>query len=143
MGEYAFFTEAAAQTFRAAAAAIVPDTTDGPGGEREDVLAIADLALARRPERDRKNFLLFLGALEKLPILRYGRPFSKLTVEKRVRVLRFFEHSVTVPKFRQGFFGLKTFILMGFYGSEASFAELEYPGPRLDAPFYSKKGGPA
>jgi hypothetical protein len=139
MTRYQCLTEAAARTFRAAAAVIVPDADGVPGADRDEVIRLADEALARRPAGDRKKLLLFLGAVEKLPILRYGRPFSKLPLDKRQRVLEFFGTSEAVPKLRQGYYGLKTFVLMGFYGSERSFAELGYPGPRLDAPYYQKR----
>jgi hypothetical protein len=141
MSGYAFFTETAARTFRAAAAVIVPGDL---GADRDEVVRIADRALARRPNGDQKKFRLFLGALEKLPVLRYGRGFSSLSLDKRAAVLDFLGKG-GVTKLRQGTYGLKTFVLMGFYGSASTFAEIGYPGPRTDAPFYrrpSNEGGP-
>ena len=38
-------------------------------------------------------------------------------------------------------FGLKNFALLGYYGSELPFAELGYPGPRRDAPYYTLRAG--
>jgi hypothetical protein len=78
--------------------------------------------------------LLFLFVIEICAIFRYGTRFSNLTLTKRARFLAYFENSV-IPPFRQGFFGVKTFVLMGYYGSEVAWSELQYPGPRRDAPF--------
>jgi hypothetical protein len=90
--------------------------------------------LARRPLADQKKIALFLRALERLPILRYGRPFSALRAEQRVRVLAFLSGTGISPLLRVGTLGVKTYVLMGYYGSELSWAELSYPGPRTDAP---------
>jgi hypothetical protein len=131
---YAFFTDGNARTFASAAAVIVPEDAGSPGGAAGDVIEIADRMFARRPAADRKLFATFLGVLERLPVLRYGKPFSRLSPERRARVLRWFENN-RVARLRQGFFGLKTFVLMGYYGSESRFSELGYPGPRTDVPF--------
>jgi hypothetical protein len=131
--KYAFFSETSARTFRSAALVIVPEDPGSPGGAADDVLEIADRMFARRPAADRKLFATFLGVLERLPVLRYGRAFSRLSAERRARVLGWFENN-RVARLRQGFFGLKTFVLMGYYGSQQRFAELGYPGPRADVP---------
>jgi hypothetical protein len=135
MSEFSFFTEASARTFRSAAAVIVPEDSGSPGGAADDVIQIADRMFARRPAADRKLFATFLRVLEGLPLLRYGRPFSRLSLDQRAAVLGWFENN-RVARLRQGFFGVKTFVLMGYYGSPSRFEELGYPGPRSDAPYY-------
>ena len=134
---YQFFTTATAGTFRAVAACIVPAEPGSPGADEEDAVRGADRALAERPARDRKLVAVFLRAVELLPILRWGRPFTKLAPERQARFLAFLENNRAVPKLRQGFFGLKTFALMGYYTRSATWPALGYPGPRLDAPFYT------
>lgn len=134
---YRFFTAQTVVTYRAAAACIVPSDEQSPGGDSDAALGLADAALADRPARDRKLLGTFLRALEFLPVLRYGRRFSKLPPEKRARFLASLERS-RVPELRQGFFGVKTFALMGYYGHPSTWAELGYPGPRLDAPYYQR-----
>lgn len=131
-----FFAPKSLATFRAAAACIVPAEGGAPGADADEALLVVDRALAARPARDQRLLRAFLSALELLPILRHGRPFSKLGLDQRAAFLRFLESNRAVPALRQGFFGLKTFALMGHYGREATFAELGYPGPRLDAPYY-------
>jgi len=132
---YRFFTPETAATFRAAAACIVPADEESPGADAEEAILVADRALAGRPERDRKLLTTFLRAVEILPIFRYGRRFSNLDLARRDSFLRFLERG-PIAKFLQGFFGLKTFALMGYYAQDATFRELGYPGPRLDAPYY-------
>jgi len=138
-GTYSFFTARTLATFRAAAACIVPAEDGSPGADSAAALTLADAALAGRPARDRKLLTVFLRALEVLPVLRYGRRFSALSPEKRARFLASLE-SNRFSKFRQGFYGVKTFALLGYYGSAGTWTELGYPGPRKDAPFYAKGG---
>lgn len=134
--EYRFFTPETAATFRAAAACIVPSDAESPGADSDAALRIADRALSERPERDRRLLTAFLRAVEILPVFRWGRGFSKLDPERRARFLRFLETTRWFARFRQGFFGLKTFALMGYYGLPETWTALDYPGPRLDAPYY-------
>lgn len=134
--DFKFFSPETAATFLAAAARIIPEDESSRGGGTVEVLRTADRMIASRPSRDQKMLRLFLGAVERLPLLRYGRTFSKLTPERQDAFLDFLENNRALSKLRQGFFGLKTFALMGYYGSEDCFAEIGYDGPRRDAPFY-------
>lgn len=131
-----FFDDRTVATFRAAAGCIIPSEPGSPGADSDEALAIADRALSERPARDRKLLNTFLRAVEFLPVLRYGRGFSKLRRDQQQAFLRFLESTRLSAKFRQGFFGLKTFALLGYYGLESTWQELAYPGPRLDAPYY-------
>jgi hypothetical protein len=133
---YLFFTADTVRTFRAAAACIVPSEPDSEGADAEAAIRIADRALSERPARDRALLNAFLKAVELLPVLRYGRRFSRLDSERQATFLRFLETTRAFAKLRQGFFGLKAFALMGYYGMDATWRELGYPGPRLDAPHY-------
>ena len=133
---YRFFTLETVEIFRAIAGCIVPSEPGSPGADSDAALALTDHALADRPARDQKLLRMFLGAVERLPLLRYGKRFTRLSREQQVRVLAFLESNTLLPKLRQGFFGVKTFALLGYYGNDSTFAELKYPGPRLDAPYY-------
>jgi hypothetical protein len=137
---YRFFSTGALRTFLAIAECIVPSESGRAGASGSAALMLADAAIADRPVQDQKLIRLFLVLIEWLPFLRFGRRFSTLSRTKQRRVLEFFESNRFVPKFRAGFFGVKTFALLGFYGLGDTFAELEYPGPRLDAPYYKLSG---
>lgn len=132
---YRFFTPATAKTFRAVAARILPPDAGSSGGDDARVVQAADEAMAAREAGERRDFHRFLGALETLPRLRYGRSFSRLPPAKQDAVLRFFEHN-QIAKLRLGFLGLKIFSLMAYYTDAAHFEEIGYPGPRMDAPFF-------
>lgn len=142
---FRFFTPRTAATFSAVAGCIVPAEATSPGADSPSALRIADRAISERPERDRRLLRAFLGVVEFLPRLRYGRGFTRLTRDRREAFLRFLEGS-PVARLRQGFFGLKTFALLGYYGQDETWREIEYPGPRTDAPFYElrrkEKQGP-
>jgi hypothetical protein len=131
---YRFFDAKTAATFRAAAECVVPPESGSPGGEAEQVLLVADRMIGMRSPSDRHKIATFLRALELLPIVRYGRCFSALPAEQRGRVLAFLSNTRLHPLLRVGTFGVRTYALMGYYGSELAWAELRYPGPRGDAP---------
>lgn len=133
---YRFFDARSLEVFRAIAASVVPSEPGSPGADGPEALRLADLKLSERPEADRRLLRTFLRAVDGLPRLRYGKPFTRLSSEQRARFLSWLESTRLVPKLRAGFFGVKAYALMGYYGSEACFAELDYPGPRTDAPFY-------
>jgi len=146
---YRFFDAATLPVFAAAAGCLVPAEPGGPGGvaspgaDDPRCLRVADAMIAERPVADRRLLRVFLFAVQLLPVMRYGRRFTRLSVPQRNAVLRFLERNRAVPKLRAGFFGLKNFALLGYYGSELSFAELGYPGPRTDAPYYRLRSGGA
>ena len=133
---YRFFDAGTVETFRAVAECIVPAEDGAPGAHDEQCLRLADASLADRPEHDRKLLRTFLLAVEWLALLRHGRRFSKLPLERRSDFLRALERNRVVGKLRAGVFGLKAYALLGFYGNELSFDEIGYPGPRTDAPYY-------
>jgi hypothetical protein len=136
---FVFFTQATARTFRAAAACIVPSDEKSAGADSDRAVAAADRAIFERPERDRRLLTIFLKAVELLPIFRYGRTFSHLAPAQRSAFLAFLENTRISSKLRQGFFGLKTFALLGHYTIDETWSDLGYPGPRLDAPYYATR----
>ena len=139
--DYKFFSAGTAATFRAAAERIVPGEPGAPGAGSEQVLMAVDRELAGRDADLRKNLTMFLKVVELLPVFRYGRPFSRLGPAQQDAVLKFFGANRLVQKFRMGFWGMKTFVLLGYYNLESTWAELDYPGPRRDAPYYAGRDG--
>jgi hypothetical protein len=88
----------------------------------EDTVAAA---LAARPAALRRQVLLFLRLLEWLPALRYGRRFTRLDPERRARVLTRLQDAPLLLV-RRGVWGLRTLILMGYYGRDAAAREIGY-----------------
>ena len=100
---------------RAVAATIVPESAAlGEDGWRDLEEVIAGL-LRGRPASLQKQLGMFLGAIEWLPVFRYGRRFTRLNPDTRTRVLAHLQND-RIPKIRVGFWGLRTLVLAGYYG---------------------------
>ena len=132
-----FFDPRSRVVFAAAAECIVPPEPGSPGADDPRCVAVAEAAIALRPAADQRLLRTFLRVVELLPLLRYGRRFTRLPPERRSAVLRWLARTRISGRLRAGMFGLKNFALLGYYGSELPYGELGYPGPRLDAPYYA------
>lgn len=111
--------------FRAVATTVVPEAGRLGPGEWDEVEAIIGRALASRPPRLRRQLALLLLLLEWLPLLRYGRRLSRLDAARRLAVLESLERAPLLLV-RRGLWGLRTVILMGYYGRPAIAAGLGY-----------------
>jgi hypothetical protein len=111
--------------FRAVATTIVPEAGHLGPSEWDDVEAIIGRALAGRPPRLRRQLALLLVLLEWLPLLRYGQRLSRLDPARRLAFLERVEAAPLVVV-RRGFWGLRTLILMGYYGRPAAAAAIGY-----------------
>ena len=101
--------------------------------------AIVEEALGARPPAMRRQLRLFLRVLSWLPLLRYGRRFTGLDPERRRAVLRTLQDA-PVLKLRQGIWGLRTLVYMGYYGQPEIQHELGYRA-HLDG-WRARAGGP-
>jgi hypothetical protein len=82
-------------------------------------------AVAQRPRALQRQLLLFLRCVEWLPALRYGRRFTRLDPARRSQVLTRLQ-SAPLLLVRRGAWGLRTLILMGYYGRDAAAREIGY-----------------
>lgn len=94
---------------------IVPETLTLDAGGQARFCALVDKALASRPLAMRAQLQVFLGVLRWLPALRYGAPLERLAPDQQDAALRWFQ-SNPVGLLRKGFWGVKTLVLMGYYG---------------------------
>ncbi len=110
---------------------IVPEAAalDEPGVAQ--LLAIIDRALMDRGADVRRKFGVFLGVLRWAPVVRYGRTFSGLRPERQDAVLRWFESAPLFP-LRQGMWGLKSMVFMGYYARAEAWQEIGY-APAFDS----------
>lgn len=113
------------------AARIVPGLANLSPPDCSRFLAIVDRALLDRPPAVRRQLGVFLGVIRWTPLLRFGAPFERLDGRRQDRVLRFLE-SCPVGLLRQGFWGLKAIVFMGYYGRPEAWDELGY-APRFDS----------
>jgi len=110
----ALSSHALRSVFRAIATTIVPETAGlHPAGWDALERTVAN-AVAARPTRMQRQLSLFVRAIQWLPLLRYGRPFTRLDPRRRERFLASLQSSPLLL-IRRGFWGLRTLILMGYY----------------------------
>ena len=103
------------KVFQAVVATVVPDAKQLDEPSWLALEQLVEDALAIRPPALRRQLVAFLGVIEWLPVVRYGRPFAALTDDQRRRVLCYLQdHSV--KRIRCGFWGLRTLALLGYYG---------------------------
>jgi len=116
--------------FRAMVVTVVPEAKqlDEPGWLA--VEALVEDALEFRPRALRGQLQLFLRAIEWLPVVRYGRTFTRLGDMQRSRVLRYLQDH-PVERIRCGFWGLRTLAYLGYYGRREGAHGIGYrPDPR-------------
>src|SRR3989454_11858597 len=123
--------------FRAVAACVVPDATRLDAAQWDEVEAIVARAIAARPRGVRRQVALFLELLEWLPLFRYGRRLSRLDPARRARFLALVQRAPLLL-LRRGFWGVRTLILMGYYGRPAAAADIGY---RADARGWEARRG--
>lgn len=110
---------------RAIGTTVVPEATHLDDAGWAALEATVAAALASRPGALQRQFLLFVRAVEWLPALRYGRRFTRLDPERRTRVLVTLQDS-PLGLVRRGLWGLRTLLLMGYYGRPAAAREIGY-----------------
>ena len=111
--------------FRAIALTVVPEAARLERAEWDELEAIVAHALAARPPRLRRQLGLLLYLLEWLPVLRYGRRLSGLDAPRRARVLEAWQ-AAPLPLLRRGAWGVRTLVLMGYYGRPAAARAVGY-----------------
>ncbi len=112
-------------TFRAVAATVVPETVALDDDGWATLEATVERALAARPEKLRRQLVLFVRVLEFLPIFTERGRFSRLGPEPRHRVLKRLELAPSLLV-RRGFWGLRTLVLLGYYTQPAIQVRIGY-----------------
>jgi hypothetical protein len=111
--------------FRAIAETVVPETRDLTSDGWSILESTVERSLATRPESVRKQFALFVRAIDLLPLARRRRRFRHLDAAGRTAVLTSLESSKLLL-LRRGFWGLRTLIMMGYYTQPAIQAAIGY-----------------
>jgi hypothetical protein len=115
--------------FRAVAVTVVPEAAQLDAGGWDELERIVAGAIAARPVRLRRQLALLLRCLEWFPLFRYGHRLSRLDPARRAAFLSSFQRSRLLT-LRRGIWGLRTLVLMGYYGRRAAAAAIGY---RADA----------
>ena len=103
------------RAFRSLAVTIVPGAARLDAEGWQDVEARIEAALRTRPPRLRRGLRLLVLALEWSPLLRHRRRFSRLDDARRIQTLDRVQRSPNLL-LRRGFWGLRTLVLLGYYG---------------------------
>ncbi len=114
--------------FLALAGRIVPAEGGEPGAKAESTLRTAEAFLADQDEGTRAKLGMLLTVFEWTAILRFGRPFTRLSAAKQDIYLRAWESS-RYQLFRFGFASLRNLVLVSFYTQPSSWPSIGYPGP--------------
>ena len=104
---------------------IVPEAAELDEQGWGEVVAVVEALLRDRPESLKHQLRLFLRAIQWLPVVRYGRPFTRLDDAARARVLAHLQNH-TILKVRLGFWGLRTIVLAGYYGRPSAAKDIGY-----------------
>ncbi len=116
--------------FRAIASAVVPATEEFDDGAWRALEALVEESLSTRPAKLHRQIRLLLRAMQWLPVLRFGRPFTSLDPPARAQFLAGIQNS-RLDRLRVGFWGLRTLVMLGYYGRPATAAAIGYtPNPR-------------
>ena len=109
---------------------IVPASAEATPEARDAMMALIEGTLASRTPAMRRQFRLFLRVLRWLPLVRYLRPLDCLDGARQDAALRWFQdHPVQV--IRGGFWGVRTLVLLGYYGQPANGPSISYT-PSVD-----------
>lgn len=111
--------------FRALAVTIVPRAAALDEEDWRALETIVEDALAERPASMKRQLRVFIRVLHWLPVLRHGRTFSGLDPRRRTEFLRGIERS-RVLLVRRGFWGLRTLVLLGYWGRAEAAAAIGY-----------------
>lgn len=110
---------------RAIACTIVPEAAELDDQAWADFDSLMDAALGERPPALQRRLQLFFRAIDWLPMLRFGRRFVSLRPEQRTKFLSSLEN-YPVQMIRSGFWGLRTLVLLGYYGRPEGVAAIGY-----------------
>lgn len=109
---------------------IVPEVGDLDLEGRTRFFRTIDEALGARAPRVRHQFGSLLGVIRWLPLLRWGVSFERLSPIRQERTLRWLMRC-PFRTLRQGFWGLRTMVFMGYYGQPENWGAIGYK-PRFD-----------
>lgn len=111
--------------FRALAVTVVPEAERLDEKGWRDLGALVEDALSDRPAGMRRQLVLLIRLLGILPLFRFGRTFGGLDAERRLRFLESIQDSPLLL-LRRGFWGLRTLVLLGYYGRPEAGPEIGY-----------------
>lgn len=120
-----FFLAPVRGTFRAIATTVVPEAASLDEAGWTELEAVIHSQLAGRPAGLRRQIRMFIRLLQWLPLLRYLRRFTGLDPARRTAFLEGMQRA-PVTLLRVGFWGLRSLVFLGYYGSPRGLAATGY-----------------
>ena len=111
--------------FRAIGVTVVPEAAQLDEQEWVALEEIVRGALASRPRALQRQFVMLVRAIQWLAAIRYGHRFTALDTGTRQRFLERLQNA-PVLLVRRGIWGLRTLLLMGYYGRSAGGRAIGY-----------------
>lgn len=124
-GKFRLVLASVRPVLRAIGTTVVPEAALLDDAEWAAIEGTVAGALASRPAALQRQLLLFVRLVEWLPALRYGTRFTRLDPLRRARFLTSLQEAPLLLV-RRGLWGLRTLLLMGYYGRLAAAAEIGY-----------------
>ena len=101
--------------FRAMVSAVVPEANNLSEPGWSELETLVETTLQNRPRAVHRQLRLFIRTIQWMSVFRYGRRFTSLSAEQRMKVLCYLQdHRLEVV--RCGFWGLRTLAFLGYYG---------------------------
>ena len=101
--------------FRAMVSAVVPEDNNFTEPGWSELETLVETTLQNRPRAVHRQLRLFIRTIQWMSVFRYGRRFTSLSAEQRMKVLCYLQdHRLEVV--RCGFWGLRTLAFLGYYG---------------------------
>ena len=125
------------KVFLAAANRIIPPDSDSIGAGTMATAAVVDMLIDQLEPDLRKKLLMLFLVIDPLGIFFGGKKFSKCSDVNQDRLLSWMEKN-PIGALRLGFFGLKSYICMGYYTREDVWKIIKYDGPvRYNQPYHN------
>ncbi|HSB36138.1 MAG TPA: gluconate 2-dehydrogenase subunit 3 family protein [Thermoanaerobaculia bacterium] len=125
-------------TFRAIARTVVPEAGSLDAAGWAELERLVEKTLEPREPAVKRQLSLLIRAIELLPLLRWGRPFTRLADSERTRFLAALENAPALL-LRRGFWGVRTLVLLGYYARPEAGAGIGY---RADAHGWEARSRP-
>ena len=111
--------------FRAVVSTVVPEASQLDEQGWAELETLVEAALRDRSPAMLRQLRLLLRAIQWLCVFRYGRGFTSLRADRRVRVLAHLQDH-RIELIRCGFWGLRTLAFLGFYGRAEAVQAIGY-----------------
>jgi hypothetical protein len=112
-------------TFRAIATTIVPEASRLDEQQWMTVERLIENVLASRDQSARRQVGAFLRVVQWLPVVRYGRPFTRLPARRRTAFVESLQRSRSLLV-RRGTWGIRTLVFLGYYGRPEAGSAIGY-----------------